>query len=325
MSARIVYLDAMALNPGDLSYAGLEALGACSFYDYFDPTSPAQTIERARDAEIILTNKTPLDADTIARLPKLKYIGVTATGYNVVDIEAAKKRGIRVTNVPAYGTDAVAQAVFSLILEMANNTSFYVNAVRDGAWEKSQQFCLYNKDRAITELAGCKLGLIGFGNIGAAVAKIATAFDMEVLVYVRTPRTLPPSVQSASLNDLLGRSDIVSLHCPLTQETQNLINAERIARMKRGAWLINTARGPLVDEQALAEALNNGTLGGAGLDVLCVEPPKPDNPLLKAKNCLITPHIAWASRAARQRLLNVVIENVQAFLHGTQLNSVNGV
>lgn len=323
--ARIVYLDAHALNPGDLSYAGLEALGACTFYDYYDPAIKEQTVARAKDAEIILTNKTPLDADTIAQLPRLKYIGVSATGYNIVDVEAANKRGIRVTNVPAYGTQSVAQAVFSLILEMANNTGFYNGAVRAGEWEKSRAFCLYNTDRPVVELAGCTLGLIGFGNIGAAVAQIATAFGMEVLVYVRTPRTLPPHVHALPLDAVLAQSDVVSLHCPLTPETQNLINATRIARMKRGAWLINTARGGLVDEQALADALNNGTLGAAGLDVLSVEPPMPANPLLKAKNCLITPHIAWASKAARQRLLNIMIENVQAYMRGAQLNSVNGV
>ena len=316
----IVVLDGYTLNPGDLSWDALHLLGPCAIHDR---TPPEQVVARARDAEIVLTNKALLPRDTIAALPKLKYIGVLATGYNVVDVAAAKERGIPVANIPDYGTHSVAQMTFALLLELVHRTGHHAQTVRDGRWARSADFCYW--DSPLIELWGLNFGVIGFGKIGRATAKLAEAFGMKVLVHTRTrPADLPASCEFVSLDQLLARSDVVSLHCPLTTDNQQFINAERLARMKSTAFLINTSRGPLLDEAAVAEALNAGTIAGAGLDVLSIEPPKPDNPLLTAKNCLVTPHIAWATRAARARLMNIAVENLRAFLAGTPRNVVNG-
>ncbi len=313
----IVVLDGYALNPGDMRWSELEELGPCTVHDR---TAPDRVFDRAKDAEIILTNKTVLDADTIASLPKLKYIGVLATGYNVVDVSAARKHGIPVANVPAYSTPSVAQMTFALLLELTGHVGHHAQTVRSGRWSKSPDFCYW--DYPLIELAGLSMGLIGFGRIGRAAAELAGAFGMNVMAY-------SPSLKSSDcegrtdLHTLLSSSDVVSLHCPLTADNQGMINAESLALMKSTAFLINTARGPLVDEQALADALNAGRLAGAGLDVLSAEPPDEDNPLLSAKNCLITPHVAWATGAARARLMDIAVANVRAFLAGNPQNVVN--
>ncbi len=317
---KIVVLDGYTLNPGDLSWDALQQLGPCALHDR---TPPEQVVARARDAEIVLTNKTLLPRDTIAALPKLKYIGVLATGYNVVDVAAAKERSIPVANIPDYGTHSVAQMTFALLLELAHRTGHHAQTVRDGRWARSADFCYW--DSPLIELFGLNFGVIGFGKIGRATAKLAEAFGMKVLVHTRTrPADLPASCEFVSLDQLLARSDVVSLHCPLTADNKQFINAERLARMKSTAFLLNTSRGPLLDEAAVADALNAGNIAGAGLDVLSIEPPKADNPLLTAKNCLVTPHIAWATRAARARLMNIAVENLRAFLAGTPRNVVNG-
>ena len=315
----IVVLDGHTLNPGDLSWEGLEAMGQCTVHDR---TLPEQIVARARSADIVLTNKTLLTAETIVALERLKYIGVLATGFNVVDIEAARERGIPVTNIPTYGTRSVAQMTFALLLELTLHVGHHAETVRAGRWADCPDFCYW--DYPLVELEGLTMGLIGYGRIGQSTAEVARAFGLRVMAY----DPLADSSAHPELTDLetlLRASDVVSLHCPLTAENQGLINAERLALMKPSALLLNTARGPLVDEAALADALNAGRLAGAALDVLCVEPPKPDNPLLTAKNCLITPHIAWATRAARSRLMKTAVANVRAFLDGEPENVVNGV
>jgi glycerate dehydrogenase len=315
----IVVLDGYTLNPGDLSWNELEELGSCVVHDR---TPPDLILERAREADILLTNKTPLTRETIFALPKLKYIGVLATGYNVVDIAAAKERGIMVTNVPDYSTPSVAQLTFALLLELTHRVGHHAQTVRDGKWVRSADFCYW--DFPLVELHGKKFGIVGFGKIGRAVAKIADAFGMHVIVHARKkPADLPQHHVFSELNSLFEWSDVVSLHCPLTPETKQLVNAERLALMKPGAFLLNTGRGPLIDEAALADALNKGTIAGAGLDVLSVEPPRADNPLLTAKNCIITPHIAWASRGARERLMEIAVENLRAVARGKPRNVVN--
>ena len=315
----IVVLDGYTLNPGDLSWDELKRLGPSAIYDR---TPPELVLERAREAEIILTNKTVLTREAILALPKLKYIGVLATGYNVVDIAAAKERGIPVTNVPDYGTPSVAQHTFALLLELAQRVGHHAQTVRDGAWARSADFCYW--DFPLIELHGLTFGIIGFGKIGRAVAKLAEAFGMHVLVHSRSkPKDLPPNYEFVNLDELLPRSDVVSLHCPLTPENKQFINAERLTRMKQSAFLLNTSRGPLLDEPAVANALNSGTLAGAGLDVLSGEPSKADNPLLTAKNCFVTPHIGWATRAARARLMDIAVENIREFVAGRPRNVVN--
>jgi glycerate dehydrogenase len=316
----IVVLDGFAMNPGDLDWSSLRSLGDCTIYDR---TAPLEIVERSKNAAVIITNKVPLSKDTLSQLPHLKYIGVTATGYNIVDIAAAKAHGIIVTNVPAYSTNSVAQLVFALLLELTHHTGHHSSAVRSGRWSTNPDFSFW--DFPLTELAGKTFGIIGYGNIGKTVAKIAAAFEMKVLIFSRH-QTLGfsenPDVYT-DLDSLLRSSDIVSLHCALTSETDKLINAQRLALMKPTAYLINTGRGGLVDENALADALNNNTIAGAGLDVLSAEPPPPDNPLLTAKNCIITPHFAWASGAARKRLMDVVVNNVRSFLGGQPMNVVS--
>ena len=317
----IVVLDGYALNPGDLTWKDLESLGPCTVYDR---SAPEEVAPRAKDAEIILTNKTVLFSDTIKQLPKLKYIGVLATGYNIVDIETAHEKVIPVTNVPTYGTQSVAQMVFAHLLNLALHAAHHAQTVRSGRWTSNPDFCYW--DMPLIELAGLTLGIIGFGRIGQATAKLALAFGMNVIFFDTTkPSSIPKGCQPAGQDDIFRTSDIISLHCPLTSDTKKIINTERLEIMKKTAFLINTSRGPLVDEQALADALNNEMIAGAGLDVLSEEPPGENNPLLKARNCCITPHISWATIAARKRLLQVAVDNVASFLAGKPQNVVNGV
>jgi len=316
---RIVVLDGYALNPGDLSWADLESLGEWVIYDR---TPPSDIVARVADAEIVLTNKTVLSRETISRLPRLRYIGVLATGYTIVDVEAARERGIPVCNVPDYATRSVVQMVFAHLLNLTLHVAEHGQGVAAGRWTRSPDFAYW--DFPLVELSGMTFGVVGFGRIGRAAADVALALDMNVLAYeVNPPRAAPPGVEFVALETLLRRSDVVSLHCPLTPDTQGLVNAERLSWMKPTAYLINTGRGPLVDQAALAAALNEGRLAGAGLDVLEVEPPPADNPLLTARNCCITPHIAWATAAARRRLLKIVVANIRAFIDGQPQNVVN--
>ncbi|MCU0783629.1 MAG: D-2-hydroxyacid dehydrogenase [Verrucomicrobia bacterium] len=314
----IVVLDGFTLNPGDLSWDALKALGACEIYDR---TPPAEILCRATKAEVILTNKAVLTRADLERLPKLKYIGVLATGTNVVDLAAARERGIPVTNVPAYSTTSVVQSTFALLLELTHHVGHHADGVRAGCWTASPDFSYC--DFPLVELAGLTMGIVGFGRIGRAVADVARAFGMSVLAHNPSHKNSPPFVRFVELETLFRESDVVSLHCPLTPQTKSLINAQRLAAMKPTAFLLNTSRGPLVDERALADALNEGEIAGAGLDVLSVEPPTADHPLLRAKNCIITPHNAWATRAARARLMRIAVENVRAFLAGQPQNVVN--
>ena len=315
---KIVVLDGYAANPGDLSWDELKSLGECIVYDR---TAPSEVTERAAGADILLTNKVVLNADTIAALPHLKYIGVLATGYNVVDIAAAKERGIVVTNIPAYSTPSVAQMVFAHILNIAQQVQHYTDEVRKGRWSSNPDFCFW--DTPLIELRGKKIGIIGLGQTGYNTARIAIGFGMEVHAYTsKSAFQLPPEIRKTELDELFANCDIISLHCPLTDSTREMVNAERLRLMKPTAILINTGRGPLINEQDLADALNNGTILAAGLDVLSQEPPRPDNPLLTAKNCYITPHIAWASTAARERLMQILLDNVKAFLDGKVINAV---
>lgn len=316
---KIVVLDGYTLNPNDLSWAALEALGGCTIHDR---TAPELTVERARDAEIVLTNKTVLDRAVLEQLPVLQYIGVLATGYNVVDVAAAHERGVVVTNVPTYGTESVAQMVFAHLLNLTQHVAHHSQTVREGRWSDCVDFCYW--DTPLIELQSLILGIIGLGRIGRAVAGIADAFGMCVLAYhTSAPDTADLNVEMVdNVDQLFSRADAITLHCPLTDENRELVNAERLAQMKPTAFLINTSRGPLVDERALADALNRDALAGAGIDVLAVEPPRRDNPLLTAKNCFITPHIAWATRAARSRLLDTAVENAASFLKGAPKNHV---
>jgi glycerate dehydrogenase len=317
---RIVVLDGHPMNPGDLSWAPLEALGEVTVHPR---TAPEETVARLADAELALTNKVVLDRAVLAQLPRLRYIGVTATGVNVVDLAAARERGLVVTNVPAYSTASVAQLTFALLLELTHGVAAHSRAVHAGRWSAGPDFSF--TEFPLRELAGQTFGLVGFGHIGRAVARLAAAFGMRVLVHTRTvPDDSPPGVRFVTLETLFRESDVLSLHCPLTEETRHLLNRERLALMKPDALLLNTGRGPLLDEAAVAEALNAGRLGGAGLDVLSAEPPPPDHPLLGARHCWITPHIGWATTAARQRLMDAVVDNVRAFLAGRPKNIVTG-
>lgn len=319
MSSRIVILDGVTLNPGDLSWAPLEALGQLKVYER---TALEQIVPRAQNAEIVLTNKTPLNRETIRHLTALKYIGVLATGYNVVNVEAARKRGVVVTNVPGYSTASVAQHTFALLLELATQSGHHSHTVRQGRWSKCPDFCYWL--HPMQELAGLTMGLVGYGQIGKAVARIARGFDMPVLVHTpHPPEKLPEGVRPVSMDELLAASDVISLHCPLTPLTEKIINEVTLSRMKKGVFLINTGRGGLIDEDALCNALRSGHVRGAGLDVLTEEPPDPRNPLPRMRGCLITPHLAWATLAARQRLLGEVAANVAAFLAGQPRNVLN--
>ena len=315
---KIVVLDGYAANPGDLSWNELKTLGECTIYER---TTPEEVLERAAGAEILLTNKVVLNADIIAALPELKYIGVLATGYNIVDVAAAKERGVIVANIPAYSTDSVAQMVFAHILNIAQQVQHYTDEVRTGRWTNSPDFCFW--DTPLIELRGKKIGIVGLGHTGFTTARIAIGFGMEVYAYTsKSTFQLPPEIKKMELDELFSTCDIVSLHCPLTDDTRELVNAVRLKQMKPTAILINTGRGPLINEQDLANALNNGTILAAGLDVLTQEPPRADNPLLTAKNCHITPHIAWASTAARERLMQIMLDNIKAYLDGKPINNV---
>ena len=313
---KIVILDGYTANPGDLSWKELEALGELTVYER---TKPTEIVARAADAEIVLTNKVVLSKETMAQLPKLKYIGVLATGYNVVDIAEAHQRGIVVTNVPAYSTESVSQMVFAHLLTVTNRTEHYAIQNRSGRWTENPDFCYW--DFSHMELAGKSFGIVGLGNIGQRVAQIALAFGMKVKALT-SKTALPAGVEKASLEELLATSDVLSLHCPLTESTRHLINAETLRQMKATAILINTGRGPLIDDQAVAEALADGRLAAFCADVLTEEPPKADNPLLKQPNAFFTPHIAWASKEARIRLLQVATDNVRAFIGGKPVNVV---
>ena len=315
---KIVILDGFTANPGDLSWKGLEELGMLTVYDR---TKPEETIARAAEADIVLTNKVIINREMMAQLPQLKYIGVLATGYNVVDIEAAHERGIIVTNVPAYSTESVAQMVFAHLLTVTNRTEHYAIQNRQGRWSKNPDFCYW--DFPHLELAGKTFGIVGLGNIGRRVAEIALAFGMQVKALTsKSADTLPAGIEKADLEVLLATSDVISLHCPLTDTTRHLINRDTLSKMRPSAILINTGRGPLVDDQAVASALAKGQLAAFCADVLTEEPPKANNPLLSQPNAFITPHIAWATEEARSRLLQVAISNVQAFLNAKPQNVV---
>lgn len=315
---KITVLDGYGMNPGDLSWDALRKLGEVTVYDR---TNPSEVVERSKGSDVLLTNKTVLNAETIASLPKLKYIGVLATGYNVVDVEEARNRGVVVTNIPSYSTMSVAQRVFALLLGVTDRTEHYAHANRNGAWSDSKDFCWW--DTPLTELAGKKFGIVGMGNIGKAVTRIALAFGMEVLAYSsKHASELPAGVLKVSLDELYKESDIISLHCPLTPSTRDLINIDSISEMKDGVILINTGRGPLVNEKDVADALHRGKIGAFCADVLSAEPPGADNPLLTAPNSYITPHIAWATKEARIRLMNIAVSNLEAFLVGSPQNVV---
>jgi len=313
----IVILDSFTTNPGDLSWEPVAALGPLAIHDR---TADADIVPRARDAEIVLTNKTRLSRDVLSALPRLQCICVLATGYNVVDVAAAKEHGVTVCNVPEYSTPNVAQAVFALLLELTNRTGHHDRTVHEGRWAACDDFCYWDGD--LVELAGLTLGIVGYGRIGQAVARVGRAFEMKILAHRRNATGPIDGGEHADLDRLFAESDVVSLHCPLTPDTKELVNAARLARMKSTAFLINTARGGLVNEADLSAALDAGTIAGAGLDVLSVEPPSASNPLLRARNCVITPHIAWATRGARRRLIAATAENVAAFLAGRPQNVV---
>lgn len=317
---KIVVLDGYTLNPGDLTWQGLEALGELKVYDR---TPEDKVVERIGEAEIVFTNKTALTRAIFGKTPNIKYIGVLATGYNVVDIEAAKEFEIKVTNIPTYGTTAVAQYVFALLLEMCHHVGEHSNRVKEGEWSKCPDFCFWNYP--LVELANKTMGIVGLGRIGYATANIAKAFGMKVLAYDNYPNKdlEDENLKFVSLDELFAEADVISLHCPLFDSTKGIINKKNIAKMKDGVFLINTSRGPLIVEEDLVDALNNGKVAGAAVDVVSTEPIKRDNPLLKAKNCLITPHIAWAPKESRERLMNIAVDNLKAFIEGKPVNVVN--
>lgn len=317
---KICILDGYSLNPGDLDWSPVERLGDVTL---FDRTPADKIVERAADADIVLTNKVPFNADTLRQLPRLRFICVLATGYNIIDTEAAARQGVVVANIPAYSTMSVAQMAFAHILNITNHVASYAREVADGKWTNCPDFCFW--DSALTELAGKTMGIVGLGNTGMATARIAIALGMKVVAMTsKSADTLPEGITPAPLDDVLASADVVSLHCPLTPSTRHLINAASIAKMKPSAILINTGRGPLVDEQAVADALNGGRLAAFGADVLSQEPPRGDNPLLSARNCFLTPHIAWATIEARTRLMSTATENVRQFIAGEPVaNRVN--
>lgn len=317
---KICILDGYSLNPGDLDWSPVERLGDVTL---FDRTPADKIVERAADADIVLTNKVPFNADTLRQLPRLRFICVLATGYNIINTEAAARQGVVVANIPAYSTMSVAQMAFAHILNITNHVASYAREVADGKWTNCPDFCFW--DSALTELAGKTMGIVGLGNTGMATARIAVAMGMKVVAMTsKSADTLPEGITPAPLDDVLASADVVSLHCPLTPSTRHLINAASIAKMKPSAILINTGRGPLVDEQAVADALNGGRLAAFGADVLSQEPPRGDNPLLSARNCFLTPHIAWATLEARTRLMSTATENVRQFIAGEPVaNRVN--
>lgn len=315
---KIVVLDGYAANPGDLSWDGLEQLGECTIYDR---TAPDEVVERCQDADMVLTNKVKIGTNELAEMPHLKYIGVMATGYNVVDVDEAHRRGIVVTNVPAYSTESVAQLVFAHLLCIANRVQHYTNEIRNGKWSRCKDFSYYNTP--LIELEGKIMGIVGFGHIGSRVAELAQAFHMQVQVVTsKEQNQLPQGVTKVDLDTLFKTSDVVTLHVPLTPETRNMVTSKRLHDMKAHAILINCARGGLIDEYALADCLDKGGLLGAGVDVLEQEPPADDNPLLYVRNCHITPHIGWATKEARVRLMEAITANARAFVEGKPINAV---
>ena len=314
---KIVILDAYTVNPGDLTWHPLDDMGELIVYDR---TLPEQVVERCKGAEVVLTNKVVLDAEILTQLPHLSYIGVLATGYNVVDLEVASRQSITVTNIPAYSTNSVAQMVWAHILNITNNVAHYATENSKGRWTNNKDFCYY--DFTHTELAGKTMGIVGLGNTGMATARIAQAFGMKVIAYTSKTQ-LPEGMTKVTLDELFQESDILSLHCPLTNETKGLVNRERLNLMKPSAILINTSRGPVVNEADVADALNQGRIAAFGADVVSVEPIEASNPLLNAKNCFLTPHIAWATKEARQRLIDICVENVKAFVQDNPQNVVN--
>lgn len=316
---KIVELDGYGLNPGDLSWDAISKLGEFKLYDR---TSQEDVVSRAKDAEVILINKVNITDEIMAQLPKLKYIGVLATGYNVVDIEAASRRDVLVSNIPAYSTDSVAQMTFAHILNMVNRVEHYADLNRKGRWSNNPDFCYW--DTPLMEISGKTIGVLGLGSIGSKVARIAQDFGMDVYAFTsKSSSELPAGIQKTTIDGLLSVSDILTLHCPLTSETRELINKESLKKMKHGALLINTGRGQLVNEQDVAEALNSGQLGGYGADVMCEEPPLADNPLFAQPNAFITPHVAWATIEARTRLMNILEENLKSYIDGSPKNIVN--
>lgn len=315
---RIVVLDGYGLNPGDLSWDAMKELGDLTVYDR---TSPCELLQRAAEADVLITNKTVITKDDLQKLPSVKYIGVLATGYNIVDIEAAKEKGIVVTNIPAYSTKSVAQMVFAHILNITQRVGHYAHANKNGRWDQNPDFCYW--DTNLIELDGKSIGIIGLGNTGYATSQIALSFGMKVYAYTSKHQfQLPVGIHKLKLDELFKTCDIISLHCPLTPSTKEIVNKERLALMKPTAIIINTGRGPLINEQDLADALNEGKIAAAGVDVLSTEPPKADNPLLKAKNCFITPHIAWATKEARVRLMDIAVNNLKSFKQGKVINNV---
>jgi len=317
---KIVILDGYTLNPGDLSWDELKQLGDVEIHDR---TPQDKVVERAKDAEVVFTNKTPLGEDLLQQLPKLKFIGVLATGYNVINIEVAKQKGVVVSNVPGYGTPSVVQMTFALLMELTLHVQHHSNTVREGKWSASKDFCYW--DYPLVELENKTIGIIGFGEIGSKVGDVATAFGMNIIGNSRTQtdQSHRKNFRWASVPELLQQSDVVSIHCPLTPETKGLINKENLQLMKPSAYLLNTSRGPVIVDQDLADALNNDVIAGAGIDVLSTEPPPAGNPLFTAKNCIITPHIAWATKEARSRLMDITVSNLNAFVNGNPVNVVS--
>ena len=317
---KIVILDGYTLNPGDLSWDELKNLGEVEIHDR---TPAGKVVERAKDAEVVFTNKTPLGEEALKQLPSLKYIGVLATGYNVINTEVAKQRGIIVANVPGYGTASVVQMTFALLLELCQHVQRHGDAVSYGKWTNAIDWCFW--DFPLVELSGKTIGIIGFGNIGRQVADIATAFGMNIIGNSRTQtdQSARKNFKWANVPELLAQSDVVSIHCPLFPDTNGLINKDSLKLMKSSSFLLNTSRGPIIVDEDLADALNNDVIAGAGIDVLSVEPPPNDNPLFSAKNCIITPHIAWATKEARARLMKTTVNNLSAFLEGNPVNVVN--
>ncbi|NLJ88253.1 MAG: D-2-hydroxyacid dehydrogenase [Epulopiscium sp.] len=317
---KIVILDGYTENPGDLSWEGFEKLGDLTVYDR---TPADKIVERIGDADVVYTNKTPITRETLDACPNVKFIGVLATGYNVIDVEAAKEKGIPVSNIPTYGTDAVAQFTIALLLELCHHIGDHSNAVKNGEWTNNPDWCFWNYP--LIELAGKTMGVIGFGRIGQRTAEIAQALGMKILAYdaYKNPELESESCKYVELEELLANSDVISLHCPLFPETEGIINKDTIAKMKDGVMILNTSRGPLIVEEDLRDALNSGKVAGAGLDVVSKEPIEMDNPLLSAKNIIITPHIAWAPKESRQRLMDIAVDNLKGFKEGKPINVVN--
>ena len=320
---KIVVLDGHCLNSGDLDWDGLQALGECTIYDRTSLTDVEEIISRIGDAQIVYTNKTPMPREVFERCPGIKFVGVLATGYNVVDVDAARERGIPVSNIPTYGTASVGQFAIALLLEICHHVGHHSEAVHGGKWEHNADWCFW--DYPLVELDGKTMGIIGYGRIGQATGRIAQALGMRVLAYdaYRNPELENEACHYATLEEVLTQSDVIALHCPLFPETEGLINSESIAKMKDGVIILNNSRGPLIVEQDLADALNSGKVAAAGLDVVSTEPIKGDNPLLKAKNCVITPHISWAPKESRKRLMDIAVGNLEGFLKGEAVNVVN--